>query len=185
MTAFLAFVGALLVERLVELRLSKSHAEKALARGGVEVGQRHFRVMALVHTLWFFAMGLELFLRAPQFSSPWGFFALGGALLAQALRWWAISALGEKWNVRVIVVPADAPMRTGPYRFLRHPNYLAVIVEIACVPLIHALWVTAVAFTLANAWVLRVRIREEEAALGALYQEAFARTPRFVPRGAR
>lgn len=182
---FLAFLGALLCERLVELRLSRANAQKAFARGGREAGQRHFGAMTFVHALWFLAMGLELVLRAPPFPRPWGWVALGGALLAQALRWWAIATLGERWNVRVIVVPGALPVRAGPYRFLRHPNYLAVIVELACVPLVHGLWVTAVAFTLANAWLLRVRIRAEEEALGALYQDAFAGTPRLVPGAGR
>jgi len=104
-------------------------------------------------------------------------------LLTQALRWWAVATLGDKWNVRVIVVPGEAPIRRGPYRLLRHPNYLAVAVEMLCVPLVHGAWLTAVVFSALNALVLRDRIRIEEQALGEPYRRAFAGVPRFMPHG--
>jgi len=83
------------------------------------------------------------------------------------LRYWAIASLGDRWNVRVIVVPGEALVVSGPYRYVRHPNYLAVAVEIATLPLIHGAYLTAIAFSAMNAALLRVRIRTEEAALGA------------------
>jgi methyltransferase len=86
-------------------------------------------------------------------------------LAAQGLRWWCISTLGRQWNTQVIVVP-DLPMVThGPYRFLHHPNYVAVAVEGAALPLVHTAWLTAAAFTALNATLMVVRIRCEEAAL--------------------
>jgi methyltransferase len=87
---------------------------------------------------------------------------------SQALRWWCIATLGRRWNTRVIVVPGLAPERAGPYLWLRHPNYVAVVVEGAALPLVHAAWITAVAFTALNAALLAVRIRVEEAALATL-----------------
>ncbi|HET6346370.1 MAG TPA: isoprenylcysteine carboxylmethyltransferase family protein, partial [Myxococcota bacterium] len=90
---------------------------------------------------------------------------LAAALAAQGLRYWAIGSLGRRWNVRVIVLPNVPAVTRGPYRFLRHPNYVAVVLEGMAVPLIHGAWWTAVAFTLANALLLRVRIRCEEDAL--------------------
>jgi methyltransferase len=87
------------------------------------------------------------------------------ALASQALRWWCIGTLGRHWNTRVIVVPDLPLVRSGPYRFLRHPNYVAVVAEGVALPLVHAAWVTALVFTLANAVLLAVRLRVENAAL--------------------
>jgi methyltransferase len=104
--------------------------------------------------------------------------------LAQGLRYWAIFTLGERWNVRILVLPNAAPVTRGPYRWVRHPNYVAVVMEILLVPLVHGAWLTAAAFTVANAVVLRIRIRAEEAALGPGYAAAFAGRPRFIPGSA-
>jgi methyltransferase len=90
---------------------------------------------------------------------------LGVALAAQAIRYWVIFTLGKRWNVRVIVVPGLPVVSSGPYRYLKHPNYLAVVLEGFAVPLIHTAWITAVAFTLLNAWMLSVRLRCENEAL--------------------
>jgi len=179
--AYLAFLGLLVLERFGELALSARNARRAFARGGREVGQAHYRVMATLHTLFFFACAAEVLLLGRPFVPTLGAVSLGVAVLAQGLRYWAIATLGERWNVRIIFVPGEGPVTAGPYRFIRHPNYLAVILELAFVPLIHSAWVTAVAFTLANAALLTVRIRAEEAALGTAYEAAFAGRRRFVP----
>jgi methyltransferase len=92
-------------------------------------------------------------------------------------------ALGERWNTRIIVVPGAGPVTTGPYRFIRHPNYVAVVLEMACIPLAHGAWLTALVFSVANALLLTVRIRAEEAALGHPWSLAFADKHRFVPGG--
>ena len=89
-------------------------------------------------------------------------------IASQALRWWCIGTLGRRWNTRVIVVPGLAPVTSGPYRLLRHPNYVAVVVEGVALPLVHAAWITAVVFTVLNAGLLAVRIRTENAALATL-----------------
>jgi methyltransferase len=182
---YLGFLLLLAVERVGELILSARNAKRAFARGAVEVGQRHYKVMAALHTAFLFSCGAEvLFLRRP-FPEPWGFIALAVAVLTQALRYWAIFTLGDRWNTRVIVIPGSEPVTRGPYRFLRHPNYVAVVAELAAVPLIHGAWLTAVLFTVANAFLLRVRIRAEENALGSTYQTAFGRLPRFIPELSR
>jgi methyltransferase len=108
------------------------------------------------------------------------------ALAAQVLRYWAIRTLGPRWNVRVIVVPGAPVVTGGPYRFLRHPNYVAVVVEGFAIPLIHGAWGTALVFSAANALLLVVRIRCEERALAAHcdYAARFGAAPRFVPRRA-
>ena len=107
-------------------------------------------------------------MRRPDVPAALAWSMTGLVVASQALRWWCIATLGRRWNTRVIVVPGLAPVRTGPYRVLRHPNYVAVVIEGIALPLVHAAWVTAALFTVANASLLRVRIRAEEAALATL-----------------
>ena len=183
--AYLAFLAVLALERGFELALSRRNAARALARGGVEVGRAHFQVMATLHALFLAACAIETLWLNRRFPGALGWIAFAGALLAQAVRYWAIAALGDRWNTRVIVVPGLPPVRRGPYRFVRHPNYDAVILEIACVPLIHGAWLTALAFSAANAALLFVRIRVEERALGEGWARVFAHAPRFIPGGPR
>ena len=179
-TALIALVG---VERLVELRLSVKNAAWAFARGGKEYGHPHYRFMTVFHTAFLVACVAEPWLLGRAFPMPWGFVALGFAVAAQALRYWAITTLGPRWNTRVIVLPDAEPVTSGPYRFVRHPNYVAVVLELLVLPLVHGAWLTALVFSVGNALLLRVRVRVEEAALGAHYATSFANTPRMVPRG--
>ena len=178
---FFGFMALLAAERVLELVLSRRNAARAFAQGGRETGQGHYRVMVLFHTLFLVACVAEVWLLGRPFPGALGWAALAGALGAQALRYWAIWALGERWNSRIIVVPGAPPVTRGPYRFLRHPNYVAVVLELLCVPLIHGAWVTALVFTVGNALLLRVRIRAEEAALGSAWAQAFGDKPRFLP----
>ncbi len=183
---YLGFLLAIGAERLVELVLSARNARRAFARGGVEHGQGHFGVMKALHTLFLLACAAEVVLLHRPFPGALGWAALGGALLAQVLRYWAIATLGDRWNTRVIVVPNSEPVTGGPYRFVRHPNYLAVIAEMVCIPLVHGAWLTALLFSVSNAVLLSVRIRVEEHAWGDAYTRAFAAAPRFLPgRGSR
>jgi len=181
LAVFLGYMGLLVAERLVELWLSRRNAARAFARGGVEMGQGHYRVMVAFHTLFLFACVAEVLGLHRPFPGVWGWVALGGAVLAQALRYWAIATLGDRWNSRIIVIPGLELVTGGPYRFLRHPNYVAVVLELLAVPLIHGAWLTAVVFTVGNAVVLFVRIRAEEQALGKGYAESFEGRPRFIP----
>jgi len=168
LTAFLVVVGLVALERLAELVVSKRNAAWSLERGGIESGQRHFPVMVALHTGFLAAMVVEALVRRPDVPTAlaWSMLALVAA--SQALRWWCIATLGHRWNTRVIVVPGLPPVTGGPYRLLRHPNYVAVVVEGAALPLVHACWLTAVGFTVLNAALLTVRIRCENAALATL-----------------
>ncbi|WP_353953839.1 isoprenylcysteine carboxylmethyltransferase family protein [Knoellia sp. S7-12] len=168
MTAFVVLVLLVAVERLVELVVSKRNAEWSLSRGGVETGQGHYPVMVVLHTGFLVAMLVEAFVRWPVVPAALAWSMLAVVLAAQVLRWWCILTLGRRWNTRVIVVPGMAPVRSGPYRWLSHPNYVAVVAEGAALPLVHAGWVTALAFTLANAVLLTARLRAENAALATL-----------------
>ncbi|MBJ6763373.1 hypothetical protein JGU66_21620 [Myxococcaceae bacterium JPH2] len=178
---YLGFLTLLVAERVVELVLSKRNAARAFARGGVETGQGHYRVMVAFHTCFLVACAVEVVLGERPFLGWASVVALAGAVAAQALRYWAIATLGERWNSRIIVVPDLPPVTGGPYRYLRHPNYVAVVLELLCVPLIHGAWVTALVFSLGNLLLLLVRIRAEEQALGAAYAREFSRRPRFIP----
>ncbi len=131
----------------------------------MEHGRGHYPVMVVLHTGLLAGCLLEPLLADRPFLPALGWPALTLALLAQALRWWCITSLGPYWNTRVIVVPGARLVGRGPYRFLRHPNYVAVVVEGVALPLVHSAWITATLFTLANAALLTVRIRCENAAL--------------------
>jgi methyltransferase len=167
-TAIIAFVG---LERLWELRLSNRNAALAFASGGREAGQGHYRFMTVFHTLFLISCVAEPWLGERPFMGSWILVAAG----AQALRYWAISTLGTRWNTRVIVLPEAPPVTGGPYRFVRHPNYVAVVIELFALPLIHGAWITAMVFSIVNAGLLFVRIRVEEEALGPAWAVAFRR----------
>ena len=181
-TLLVALVAA---GRLVELRVAERNRRSLLARGGVEAGSEHYPWMVGLHGAFLIAAPLEVWLLGRPFIPVLAVSMLVLLVVAAALRWWVISTLDGRWTTRIIVLPGVAPVTGGPYRFLRHPNYLAVILEIFSVPMIHTAWLTAIAFSLTNAWMLRVRIRAEEAALSRLtaYGEAFAGRPRLVPGG--
>jgi len=182
--AYLVLLGLIALERIAELVRSRRNAAWAMSRGGVEVGQVHFRFMAGLHALFLPACAAEVILLSRPFVPALGLSMLAVAVLAQALRAWAVGTLGSRWNVRTIVVPGMPPVTGGPYRFVRHPNYVAVILEGFAIPLLHGAWWTAIAFTVLNIPVLAIRIRCEEAAL-ASHSDSGGRLeslPRFVPR---
>lgn len=164
---FTALVVAVGVERLAELVVSKRNAAWSLARGGYEVGRGHYPVMVVLHTGFLIAAVAEVWLLDRQFYW-WGWIALAVVLLAQGLRWWCIATLGHQWNTRVIVVPGAGRVSRGPYRFLSHPNYVAVAAEGVALPLVHDAWLTALGFTVLNAALMVVRIRSENRALAEL-----------------
>ena len=180
---YLGLLLAVALERGVELVLSARNAGIARARGGVESGQGHYPVMAVFHGVFLLACAAEVVLLQRPFPGAVGWVALAVVLAAQALRYWAIATLGWRWNTRIVVIPGAAPITGGPYRFVRHPNYVAIIAEMVALPLVHGAWLTAFVFSLGNAWLLRIRIRAEERALGRPWEAAFAGRPRFVPGG--
>jgi methyltransferase len=178
-------IGAVALERLAELHLSRRNSVWAIAHGAVEVGPRDYRVMVAFHALFLAACVAESFMLDRPFVPTLATACLVALAGAQALRWWAIAALGPRWNTRIIVFPDAAPVTGGPYRWLRHPNYVAVIAEMVALPLLHGAWITAVLASAGNAFILRARIAAEERALGPEWARVFAATPRFVPGGPR
>jgi methyltransferase len=162
---YLGILALVVVERLFELRLSRRNERRVRARGGVEAGAGHYRVLAALHAAFLACCALEVVLLERPFV-PALAAASGAALVAtMALRYAAVTALGDRWNTRVLVELGVPPVARGPYRLLRHPNYLAVTVEIVALPMLHTAWLTAVAFTVLDAWMLRARIAVEERAL--------------------
>jgi methyltransferase len=167
--AFFTVVVALVAaERLVELVVSKRNAAWSMARGGRETGRGHYAVMVVLHTGLLVGMLVEAWVRRPVVPVGLAVSMLVLAVASQALRWWCIATLGRRWNTRVIVVPDLPLVAAGPYRLMSHPNYVAVVVEGFALPLVHACWVTALVFTVANALLLTVRLRVENAALATL-----------------
>lgn len=165
------YIGLLVatgLERLVEVRVSNRNAAWSFARGGVEHGRGHYPVMVLLHTGFLVACGLEVLLLDRPFVPALGWPMLALAALCQVLRWWCITTLGPRWNTRVIIVPGLPRVTGGPYRWLRHPNYLAVVLEGIALPLIHSAWLTSLCFTACNAMLLYVRVQSEERALRTL-----------------
>ncbi len=175
---FLLLIGAVAIERLVELAITRRNAARIFARGGIERGQGHYPWMVLLHTSFLVAAPLEVYLLERPFVGALGWPMVALAMAAMALRYWAIQSLAGRWATRVMLVPGETALRRGPYRWLRHPNYVAVVVELFALPLIHGAWCTALLFSLANVWLLRTRIRVEEATLieHASYEHVFERT---------
>jgi methyltransferase len=164
---FTLLVVALALARLGELARSRRNERALRARGAFEVGRGHYPWMVALHAVFLAAAPAEVWLLERPFVPPLA--AAAGAALAGAfaLRRWAIRSLGERWTTRVLVLPGAPLVAAGPYRHLRHPNYLAVVVELLAVPLIHTAWLTALACGAANLAVLAVRVRVEEGALAA------------------
>lgn len=164
--------------RLLELRIAGRNRGLLLARGGVEASPGHYPWMVALHSVWLVSCLAEVWLLRRPFVPILAAAALAVFLAAFALRMWVISTLGERWTTRIVCLPGSEPITGGPYRWMRHPNYLAVVLEIASLPLVHAAWLTALVFSLLDAFLLRIRIRAEEEALRRLtgYGEVFGIT---------
>ncbi|MEU8569866.1 isoprenylcysteine carboxyl methyltransferase family protein [Streptomyces pathocidini] len=167
MVWYTVLVLAVAAERAAELVVARRNARWSLARGGTESGRGHYPVMVALHTGLLAGCLAEVWLADRPFVPAVGWTMLTVVAAAQALRWWCVHTLGRQWNTRVIVVPGLPLASGGPYRWLRHPNYVAVAAEGTALPLVHGAWVTAVAFTLCNTVLLTTRIRVEETALKA------------------
>lgn len=154
------------LERVVELVVSTRNARWSFTKGAMEFGRSHYPVMVIIHTGLLVGCLVEPWALDRPFIGWLGWPMLAVVVASQALRWWCIATLGRRWNTRVIVLPRAPLVRQGPYRWLHHPNYVAVVAEGLALPLVHTAWLTATVFTLANAALLRVRLRVENSALG-------------------
>ncbi|HEV8629372.1 MAG TPA: isoprenylcysteine carboxylmethyltransferase family protein [Thermoanaerobaculia bacterium] len=162
---YLLLLAAVAVERLGELVRSRRHERALRRRGAVEAGAAHYPAMVAVHVAMLGGAAAEvLFCRRPFVPAlGWPMLVLVAATMA--LRYWVVATLGERWTTRVLVLAGEPLIAGGPFRFLRHPNYLAVAVEVVALPLVHTAWVTALVCGTANLLVLALRIRVEDGAL--------------------
>jgi len=157
----LALLAYVIAERLLELVIARRNTARLLARRAVEVGADHYPLMIALHVSWLAAIVAWVAITAPEVHTP----LLIVYVLLQGLRFWVMGTLGPYWTTRIITLP-DAPLITGgPYRFLRHPNYVVVTLEVALLPLVFGAWHIAAVFTVLNALMLRTRIKAENAAL--------------------
>jgi methyltransferase len=161
---YVLLIFLIALERVAELAVARRNARWSQQRGAREFGRGHYPVIVAAHCALLGGCLVEPPLAHRPFIPALGVPMLALVLLAQPVRLWCIKALGHQWNTRVLVIPGQSLVRTGPYRYLRHPNYAAVAVEGAALPLIHTAWLTCVCFTIANAAILTVRIRCETAA---------------------
>ena len=162
---FLGFVAGLGLQRLFELRLSRRNEQRILMNGGREHAPETYRWIVTLHAAWFAAMLLEVFAGKRKFQPRLALPAFGVFAAGQALRLTAIRTLGWRWSTRVMTIPRASRVRHGIYRYMRHPNYLGVELEILSAPLLHSAYLTSAVFGILNALLLRDRIRREEQAL--------------------
>jgi methyltransferase len=181
--AYLLLLVAVAALRLVELRISQRHQQELVARGAAKVDEPRFRWMVVLHTSVLIGAGLEVVLLKRPFIPILAAIMFAIFLGANAVRWWVIRTLGDHWNVQVMDSTSLGVVTSGPFRFVRHPNYAAVFAEMLALPLIHTAWITALAGTLAHTIVLAQRLSTEERVLFANpdYRAAMAGKPRFLP----
>ena len=161
-------VGAVAVERLVEVRAAERNRAVSKTFGGVEFGAGHYPAMVALHFSLLVGCLVEPIVLHRSFIPALGWSMFAVVLAAQALRWGCITTLDYQWNTRVIVIPGASRITGGPYRLIPHPNYIAVIAEGVALPLVHTGWLTALAFSVLNAWLLSTRVKVENAALASL-----------------
>jgi methyltransferase len=158
-------LSIVVVQRVSELVLARKNYRWAMRHGGREYGANHYWLFVVLHSLWLVCMALEFIILQPSAPSWWPI-PLTLIAVAQVLRYWAITTLGRCWNTRIVVFDQMTKVQTGPYRYLRHPNYVAVALEIAAIPALVGAWYTALLFSIANgALLLLIRIPAEERVL--------------------
>ena len=162
MTPAVVVLGIVTMQRVTELLWARYNASRLLAAGAVEYGRRHYPVLVAVHVGWLGGLWLLAWDRPPN----WLWIGVYAGL--QVLRLWVMFVLGRRWTTRIVVLPGAALVRTGPYRYLSHPNYAVVAAEVAVLPLAFDLTAYAIIFSILNAVVLAVRIGTENAALGTV-----------------
>ncbi|VEP11902.1 Isoprenylcysteine carboxyl methyltransferase [Hyella patelloides LEGE 07179] len=180
---FSGIVVAVILQRLVEVRSSDRHKAEILKRGGQEHGDNLLGAVKVLQVSWWIAMIAEVWYLDRPFMPVLAVVALTATIAGQILRYLSMQALKWRWTLPIMTVPGMPVVTSGVYRYLRHPNWLGVILEIAFLPLIHSAYLTAIAFSLANAWLMSKRIQTEERALAenSNYAAAFAGKPRFFP----
>ncbi len=164
---FYIIVGLVIIQRLVELVIAKKNEKKSIAAGGVEYDKKGYSGIVIMHIMFFISLFAEYFYFEHSLNKFWIIFLIL-FIAAQGLRYWAIISLGSMWNTRIIIVPGSKLVKSGPYKYFRHPNYMAVITELAVLPLMFSCFVTAIVISAVNLLLLKRRIAIEENALEKL-----------------
>ena len=179
---FYYFFSFIVIERVVELIIANRNERWMRARGAIEFGRSHYKYIVMIHVLFLLSFFLETMWRGNMLSPLWPLI-LSLFIVIQSLRLWTIWSLGRYWNTRILVVPNAQVVTRGPYRWLRHPNYVVVAFEFILIPLLYQAYWTAVIFTILNGFILSVRISVEEQALQTMtnYKQKFHHRSRFFP----
>jgi methyltransferase len=181
---FLALLLAVAAMRIFELRISRRHQQRMTSRGAARVKDPYFRWMAVFHTLVLIGAATEVVFLGRPLIPALTISMLTLFIVANLVRWWVIRTLGEHWNVQVVDSTKLGFVASGPFRYVRHPNYAAVFVEMIALPLIHTAWITALAGAVAHIIVLSLRLSVEDPVLLANpdYAATMGSKPRFLPR---
>ncbi len=182
--AYLALLVLVAFGRIIELGISRRNQKRMQAQGVRKMYEPHFRWMVLLHSAILAGAALEVLLLHRPLIPALAIPMLVIFVLANLLRWWVIRALAGQWNVQVMASSRIGVISSGPYRWIRHPNYDAVMAELFALPMIHTAWITALLGTIAHLGILRRRLRVEDAVLLAdpVYREVMGNKPRFLPR---
>lgn len=180
---FAIFLLVILLQRGIELAITKKNELSMKRQGAIEFGQRHYPFIIAVHALFLVTVSLEVLIGEKQLSHVWPLI-LSLFLLTQIVRIWVVVSLGSFWNTKILVLPQASVIKRGPYRFLKHPNYLVVTLEFLLIPLMFNAYYSALIFTLLNFVILSVRIPSEERALRRLteYGSVYIPKKRVLPR---
>jgi methyltransferase len=162
--AFSLFIGFIIVQRLTELGIARKNEGYMKNRGALEFGQGHYKWMILIHTVFILSTIIEVLFINRELSRFWPIF-LTFFFLIQGMRVWALMSLGTYWNTKIIVMPGAKVVKKGPYRYIKHPNYLVVTLELMIIPMLFNAWLTAIIFSCLNILILSIRIPIEERAL--------------------
>ncbi|MEH7441628.1 isoprenylcysteine carboxylmethyltransferase family protein [Bacillus sp. JJ1122] len=180
--AFFVFIGFIILQRLTELVIAKRNEKWMKVKGAIEFGRGHYPAMILIHTSFFIFFIFEVIYFHKNLSLYWPIL-LPLFLFTQVMRMWALTSLGKFWNTKIIILPGAEIVKKGPYKIIKHPNYLIVTLELIIIPLIFNAFFTLALFTFLNIVILSIRIPAEERALSELtkYESEFGKHGRFVP----
>lgn len=183
MISFYIFFLLIIIQRLIELVIARRNEKWMKGQGAIEFGKSHYPYMVLMHILFFLLLFIESVFFVKEISAYWiPLFVI--FLFTQAIRIWALTSLGKYWNTKIIVLPNANVVKKGPYRYLKHPNYVIVTIELLIIPLMFKAYFTLILFAILNFIILSIRIPEEEKALRSLtkYEGIFEESNRFVPK---
>lgn len=179
---FFVFVGLIIFQRITELAVARKNEAWMKSQGAIEFGQRHYPAMVSIHTAFFIFFILEVIMFDKSLSTYWPIL-LSLFIFTQTMRVWALASLGKYWNTKIIILPGANVIKRGPYKIIKHPNYLIVAIELIVIPLMFNAYITMAVFTMLNILILSIRIPAEEKALRELtkYESEFSNQGRFVP----